>query len=138
MKVKQDRHHILHTGAEWNLRPETRMLRETPQLVPVIERPIHDEIHRLSPAVPLLSYYVMKRTVSLFEPQATTIETIDNLMMSIDGAGNHFRAHRIERDLAQLAIQTLEIQRDILRGNVIGDQSLTIRSFSKAMASSAP
>lgn len=138
MKVKQDRHHILHTGAEWNLRPETRMLRETPQLVPVIERPIHDEIHRLSPAVPLLSYYVMKQTVSLFEPQATTVETIDNLMMAIDTSGNHYRAHRIERELAQLAIQTLEIQRDILRGNVPADYNLTIRSFSKAMATSAP
>ena len=118
MAVKRDRHHILHTGMEWNLRPETRALRETPQLVPVIDRHVHNEIHRISPAVPLLSYYVMKRTVSLFEPQATTIDTLDNLMLSIEEAARHRKAHRLERDLADVAIGALDIQRAILRGNV--------------------
>lgn len=128
MSVKRDRHHILHTGAEWNLRPESRALRETPQLIPTIDRDVHDEIHRQSPAVPLLSYYVMKRTVAIFSPQGTTYETIDNLMSSIDEAGNHYKTHPLEKELAQLAIRTLEIQRDILRGNVAGDHNLITRS----------
>lgn len=119
MRVRRDRHHILHTGMEWNLRPETRSLRETPQLVPLIDRQVHDEIHRIAPAVPLLSYYVMKRTVSRFEPQPTTIRSLDNLMICIEEAANHRRAHPLERDLAHVAINALDIQRAILRGNVI-------------------
>lgn len=118
MRVRRDRHHILHARQEWSLRPEAAALRETPQLIPLIDRDVHDEIHRLAPTVPLLSYHVMKNTVARFEPQPTTVETMDDLMLCIDRAARHPRAHRIERALAHIAIEALEIQRTVLIGNV--------------------
>lgn len=118
MKVQKDRHHVLHLRREWSLRPETAELRETPQLIPLIDREVHEELHRVSPPVPLLSYYVMKNTVARFEPQATTLATIDDLMISIEQAAQHERTHRLERQLAAIAIETLDLQRGILRGNV--------------------
>lgn len=109
---------MLHSRQEWSLRPETAALRETPQLIPLVDRDLHDEIHRLSPTVPLLSYHVMRHAVARFEPQPTTVETIDNLMLSIDHAARHPRAHRLERALAHIAIETLHLQRGLLIGNV--------------------
>ena len=109
---------MLHSRQEWTLRPAAAALRESPRLIPLIDRDVHDEIHRITPTVPLLSYHVLQNTVARFEPQCTTVETIDNLMMSIDRAAGHFRAHRLERALAAIAIETLDLQRGVLIGNV--------------------
>ena len=116
-----DKHHVLHTRQEWDLRPESAALRSSPPLIPLVERTVHDEVHRIAPAVPLLSYYVLMRTVRLYEPQSTTVDSIDNLMLSIDKASQHRKAHHVERGIADLAIEALTVQRAILRGNVLSD-----------------
>lgn len=114
-----DKHHVLHTRQEWDLRPESAALRASGPLIPLVDRQVHDEVHRIAPAVPLLSYYVLVRTLRLYEPQETTIASIDNLMGAIDVAAQHRRAHHVERGVADLAIEALSVQRAILRGNVI-------------------
>jgi len=116
--VKSDKHHILHNRLEWSARPQALALRERPELVPTIDRDVHNELHRIAPAVPLLGYYALNRIQAVYEPQEGTIASIDSLIKAIDIAGNHRRAHHVERGMADLAIQAIQIQRAILRGNV--------------------
>lgn len=118
MRPRQDKHHILHNRIEWSARPESLALRESPPLVPLIDRDVHDEIHRIAPAVPALGIYALKMINRLYVPEPSTIKSIDNLLMAIDTAANHRRAHRIERIMADCAIDAIEIQRAILRGHI--------------------
>ena len=118
MRVKRDRHHILHHRVEWSSRPQSMMLRESPALIPVIDRDVHNEIHRIAPAVPLLGYHALCRVASSFNPQSGTMESLDNLMLAIEEFTRHPKAHSVERGVGRLAIEALDIQRAILRGNV--------------------
>ena len=119
MKVRADRHHILHERVEWTARQQAADLRERPELVPRIDRSVHEELHRIAPAVPLLGYYALCRVNKLYEPvPGDTIASMDNLLFAIEDAGKHPKAHRVERAIAGLAIEALEIQRAVLRGNV--------------------
>ena len=118
MRVLQDKHHILHHRVEWTARSQAAQLRETPQLIPLIDRDVHNEIHAIAPPVPLLGVYALNHTIAAFEPRSSTLDTLDALLLAIDKAGNHRRAHSVERAVAQAAMQALEIQRAILRGNL--------------------
>lgn len=110
----RDGHHILHNKQEWLLRPDARSLRETPTLIPRIERDAHVEIHQNCPPVPLLGYYALQRTLSMFEEGDTTIQSMDNLMKAIEHAANHPKAHIIEKHLAELAIWSIDLQRPFI------------------------
>jgi len=116
--IQFDRHHILHNRVEWTARTQSETLRESPPLVPRLDRSVHNEVHKIAPAVPLLGYYALNRILLLYEPHEYTMPSIDSLLMAIDQAGNHRKAHPVERGMADLAIQAIEIQRAILRGNV--------------------
>jgi len=109
---RQDRHHLLFSRQEWTLRPDAERLRETRTLVPVLDRSLHNEIHATCPPVPLLGYYALRLVATRFEEGNNTLQSMDNLMSAIDVSSRHPRAHQIERDLAQLAIQAIDLQRD--------------------------
>lgn len=124
--ARADKHHILHNRVEWTARPQAAALRERPELIPKIDRDVHDELHRIAPPVPLLGYYALMSVQSLYEPTGDTLGSLDNLMAAIDDAGKHRKAHRVERGMAELAVEALSIQKAILRGNVLGDTSSVI------------
>lgn len=119
-----NKHHILHHRAEWTVRPEAELLRERPELVPRIDVDVHNELHRIAPPVPLLGCYALRRVNALYEPSFDTIESMDNLMLAIEQAGKHHKAHRVERKMAECAVEALDIQRAILRGNVVNIRSI--------------
>jgi len=106
----KDGHHILHNRLEWSLRPESKRLRETPSLIPRLDRETHDEIHRTCPPVPLLGYYALMRVNKLFEPSRNTLESIDSLLDAIDEANHHPKAHPLERQLGDAAMWAIELQ----------------------------
>lgn len=114
-----DKHHILNPRQEWTLRPQAEWLREQPTLVPRIDRDIHDVLHRVTPPVPLLGYHALRIVANDFVPGRTTMESIDRLATSIEYAAEHPRAHPLEVDLAELAVNALMLQRNVLRGNVV-------------------
>lgn len=96
--------------------PESRQIRETHSLIPKIPREIHREIHRECSEVPSLSYYVLSRTVALFEPDGTnTLVDAEKLMSSIEGASRHYKTKPIERELAYLAIEAIDSQLPFIR-----------------------
>lgn len=122
----RDGHHILHNRQEWSLRPEASALRETPSLIPRIDREVHNEIHRVCPAVPLLGYHALLRTRSNFEPTGSTMKDIDNLQYAIEDAIQHPRSHPIERGLGDLALWAIDLQKPILKEELEGRTHLWI------------
>lgn len=114
-----DRHHLLHTRSDWTSNPTAKRLRDTPQLVPRIDRELHNEIHRQAPAVPLLGYYALVRVRRDFEPAGKAWESVESLMSIIEDASHHPKSHPIEGQLAMLAVQALDIQRLILKNEGI-------------------
>ena len=109
-----DRHHLIYDRVSWTSRPEARQLRENKGLIVSIPRIEHEQNHRQTTAVPLLGYYALRRTLNIFERGDTAIETVENLMTAIETTSRHPKAHEIERDLSQLAIRAIELQRDFL------------------------
>lgn len=118
-KIETDCHHVLNDRLSWSSRPEARKLRQTKSLIPRIERPLHERIHIDLPIVPLLGYHALQLTLETFEPVHSTIKTIDNLAFAIETAIKHPRTHPIERDLGELAIESIMLQREYLVGNVL-------------------
>lgn len=106
----RDSHHILHNRQEWELRAEGKALRRTKSLIPTLTRAEHEEIHANVPAVPLLGYHALRRTLQLFEPTNNTLESVDSLIRSIDESGRNPKAHYVERGVSELAIWALELQ----------------------------
>lgn len=110
----QDRHHLLSPRQEWRLRPEAKALREDRSLIVRLDRSEHNEIHRHCPPVPLLGFYALQRVNKLYEPGDTPLESIENLMQSIEASAKHPRVHEIEKQLAGLAVWSLDLQRPFI------------------------
>lgn len=120
-----DKHHVLHYRQEWTLRPNAERLRESPPLIPEIPREIHNEIHANTPAVPLLGHHALLHTAKFYRPiPYDTLGSMDNLMFAMEEAARHERAHPIERDLAELAIQAVDLQRPYIREGLLGGTTI--------------
>lgn len=117
--IRRDRHHILNNRVEWTARPESARLRETPILVPTLDRTVHEHLHRYTTPVPPLGVYALQRVVRDFVPTNDVFQSIDNLMTSIEGAANHPKAHELERELAYIAIDAIDLQRPFIKEGLI-------------------
>ncbi len=109
------RHHILHERFAWTARGEAKRLRDTQSLIPRIDRELHDELHLACPHVPLLGSHALQAVNHIFEPTGNTMDDMDGLMSAIERASRHPRAHMIERDLAGLAIEAIDLQRPFIK-----------------------
>jgi hypothetical protein len=112
------RHHILHERWSWTARPDAKRLRDTPSLIPNIPRDIHDELHDKCPHVPLLGSYALRNVAGIYVPTGDTLKDMDGLMSCIERASRNPRAHLIERDLAGLAIEAIDMQRPYIIGGL--------------------
>ena len=117
--IKRDRHHILHNRVEWHSRPESAQLRETPSLMPMIDRQVHNDLHRYCPPVPTLGIYALQRVVRDFRPSTDVFQSIENLMTSIERSADHPRMHELEREMAYIAIDAIDLQRPFIKEGLI-------------------
>lgn len=118
-RAKFDRHHINFGRREHELRAESRMIRETPSLIPLMERGAHTELHKHCPAVPVLGYHALMRVARDFDPSPDTFESLENLMFAIESAARHPRMHELERRMADIAIESLDLQRPFIRAGIV-------------------
>lgn len=116
MEKGMDRHHLLFPRAEWSLRPNALKLRGSSSLIMPIEKTSHMELHRVCPPVPALGHYALERTVRLYEPQNDYIDSLENLMSSIEASADAPKAHDNEKELALLTVDALDYQRRFIRG----------------------
>lgn len=123
-----DKHHILYEKHVWSSLPPSKQLRQTPELIPRIPRDLHNELHRMTSPVPLLGRTALMRTVRVFETvPGDTLKTMDNLALAMEESSKSPRASRIERQLANIAIESLMEQRPILQGNIISPTNREVR-----------
>lgn len=101
----------MHERQEWSLRPQARALREAPSLIVHMDRGLHNEIHANCPAVPLLGCNTLFRVAKYFREGDTPIESLENLMRAMERSCKHPKAHQIERELSELAVHALDLQR---------------------------
>lgn len=116
--IHHDAHHLLFERFSWNSRPESAALRAEPTLIPTIPRRTHNEIHATIPAVPLLPLHGLMRVWSRFEPGDTTMQSVDNLMSTIEQATKHPKMKPLEKELCHLAVRAIDLQRPLLREGI--------------------
>lgn len=105
-----DRDHIFWTEPHWRSTKEAAALRSTPSLIIPLYRDVHEEKHKNTPPVPLLGFHTLRRTLQIYEPGSTPIQSLDNVMLAIEQAANNPNAHIIEKHMAELAIWALDLQ----------------------------
>lgn len=110
-----DKHHVLFDKASWTLRKEGIYVREQPSLKPAIDRDAHNELHRNCPPVPALGYYALRRVSRDFVPGSTPLRSMSNLTRSIEASSRHLNVHRIEKELAGLAVEAIDLQRPYIK-----------------------
>ena len=115
MAIRADRHHILFDRVSYSSRPELHALRETPQLIPRIDRRVHEHIHDTLHVVPLLPHAIARNVLRNFEPRTDHLSSIDALIRTIDCASRCPHADYMERTISGLVIEALEIQRPFIK-----------------------
>ena len=114
MEAYRDRHHVVFEKVAWSSRPEAKRIREHPSLIQRMDREDHNEIHRHCTIIPLLGYFGLQRTLANFEPGKDTLESMGNLMLAFEAAGNHPKAHPIDKKLAELSAWAVDLQRPFI------------------------
>lgn len=117
--MANSRHHILFDRHSWCSRQEARYLRGQPLLIPHIDEYIHTELHNNCPIVPLLGYHALIKVASCFEKGSNTLQTLDKLLCCIDDVAGHYKTHYIERDLADLTIESIKLQIPYLKDSQV-------------------
>lgn len=115
-----DRHHVIFNKREWESRPQYKSLRENEGLIVPMDRDIHNELHRAVPFVPVMGYYGIMAVQREFYRDRTRLGTIENLMFAIEKSMEHPKLSDIERSLAGLALQAVDVQRPFIRQGEIG------------------
>lgn len=109
-----DRHHVLFNKREWESRPQYRELRENAGLIIPMDREVHNELHRAVSQVPVLGYYGIMAVHREFYRGRTHLQTMDNLMFALETASEHNRLSDLDRSLASIALQAVEVQRPFI------------------------
>lgn len=109
-----DKHHVLFNKREWEARPQYKDLRNNGGLIVPMEREVHNELHRNVRLVPTLGYYGIMAVQKEFYRGRTHLDTVDNLMFSVEKAMNNERLSKVERGLASLALDAIEAQRPFI------------------------
>lgn len=114
MGSKLERHHILFNRRSWSTLGELAALRGNPRLIVPLESDIHRELHNEISHVPILSSQTARASLSLFEDYSTTndyIRSVEQLQSSIEQAIKHPRADYLERQIGELAVYALDLQK---------------------------
>lgn len=104
-----DRHHILHTRQHWTATKEAKSLRDS--YVYRLDREVHNDIHKYAPPVPLLGYYALTSVLHNVRPNGEPLRDIDELSSAIELTTKHHKAHPIEVQLGELAVEAIRLQR---------------------------
>lgn len=118
-RIRADKHHILFNRQEWTLRPDGERLRETKSLMPLMDRDVHNELHRNVPTVPLLGHVALYRVARDFKPTGDTFESMDRLMSAIEAAGRNPKSHPFEREIGALTVRAIDMQRPYIKEGII-------------------
>lgn len=128
-------HHLFWVGS--NHRDWTRQEHD---FLPQMYIPAHNALHAECPSVPELSREVLRIVRADFRPTGNTLDSLDEVICLIDHASTMEQVHPIDRQLAQMAIHALEMQKFYLRGNIAPyyDKKASDIEFARYMLDSVP
>ena len=109
-----DKHHVLFNKREWESRPQYKELRQNSGLIVPIDRDVHNELHRSVTQVPVLGYYGIMAVQKEFYRGRTHLDTVDNLLFALESVEGHPRLSDLDKALASIALQAVEIQRPFI------------------------
>lgn len=109
-----NRHHVLFNKREWESRPQYRELRQNSGLIVPLDVDTHNELHKSVTHVPVLGYYGIVAVQKEFYRGRTHIDTIDNLLFALESLQEHLRLSDLDKALAGIALQAVEIQRPFI------------------------
>ena len=122
MSERTNLHHILFDSASWESRATSKHIRRDSSLIVPLDIDAHAELHKEIPLVPLLGHYAMQDVANMYKPGKNYLNSVENLQRSIERAGKTPKAHQLERDLGELTIHALDLQKPYLK-DVWGDDS---------------
>lgn len=114
MMKRKDCHHLLNTARQWNAEPIGKKLRENGSLIFRIDREVHEELHREVPPVPLLGHYALLGTIQRYQPSYDPTKDLDALCLAMDKTVRGSRFNPIERELAGLAMEVIQLQKPFI------------------------
>lgn len=109
-----NRHHILHSEKAWNADSAGMKLRRQPSLIFEMDREAHKELHQQTPAIPVLSHYAILGTLANYYPTYKPEQDIDSLCKAIEYSVDNPRTHKLERNLAELAIEGIQLEKPLI------------------------
>ena len=121
--IRYERHHVGFNKSAWIATRALRAIREDPRVIVPLHPDTHLELHQSVSHVPPLHYHTAGRALRNFSEydNDTYLHNVENLQFSIEEAVRHPKADRLERDIAELAIYALELQKPFI------DESLPTR-----------
>lgn len=110
-QLSHNRHHLLHSRVSYESSRTTKALREQESLIFRMPIDAHDELHAQTPPVALIGHYAALGVLGRYNPTFNPTRDIDNLCLAIDKSTRGPQFHQLERDLAGLAIEGVQLQK---------------------------
>jgi hypothetical protein len=113
-------HHILHHAKQHEATPDNHWLRtKALGMIACMDIDAHDALHKACPGVPPLDIWTAQRVRRLYVPNPNPLIAIENYMRAVETASDHPKSHFIERQLSDLAIHAVDLQRPFIREGLI-------------------
>lgn len=111
-------HHLFFDRKSWGLRPDGQRIRESRPFMVRMDNSVHDELHRVCPPVPVPDYFALQRISRSTNFNLPTLEAVDSLRFATEEAIRHPRAHDIEKALAGLMLDAIDVQMPFVRDSL--------------------
>lgn len=79
----------------------------------------HRALHAAVPGVPVLDIFAQQRVARLYQPTHDIMDNIELYMLAVEQAMASPKSHTIERQLANLVIHAVDLQRPFIREGLI-------------------
>ena len=123
MKNNIERHHYMFPAKQHESSNILSEIRSMGRHIEPIYHDEHVELHREIPFVPVMPAYMALQTLKKlreFSKHQDPIRNIENLQTSIEYGSSGERAHYLEKELGELAIYALDLQKDYFRKDIRG------------------
>ena len=113
-------HHLLFYQRDWTARPDSKALRKNPWLVIPMEQDAHNALHAVVSYVPTLGRHVLSLVRRAYTPiEGDYVASAVELMNTIQIESNHIRVGCFEREVAEMVIESIEMQMGYIKQGVV-------------------
>lgn len=108
-------HHILFDRTQWESSELSLKLRDKSSLLVFMDIDEHRELHAHCPSVPLMSHYIQDMTLRELKSSSDPIIALSNLELAIERAQHRQQANDLEKRLADLTLEAIELQKPFIQ-----------------------